>query len=222
MTESTTGSCSQRARSTSARSTCWRISRRSTHDVLNPTGTETVAVPVVDGTGTGAYQGISGTFQITVQFRVDPATTAQRPVQHERDQVPGDRDLPRGRNHLVQVDNAIELEVSHGVVSLSFHESTAYATRADGRAGSGCRDGRARRIGVGSIAPHRGDLTVTATTSRGGSRGPKLHQHPARYSHRQRHFQCIRHGHRTLWWLDGGDARFCKPARDGDPQQSLV
>ncbi|MGO9496248.1 MAG: hypothetical protein ACLQA5_05980 [Solirubrobacteraceae bacterium] len=40
---------------------------------LDPTtcssdGTETVAVPVVDGTGTGAYQGISGTFQITVTF----------------------------------------------------------------------------------------------------------------------------------------------------------
>jgi hypothetical protein len=40
---------------------------------LNPTtcssdGTETVAVPIVDGTGTGAYQGISGTFQIRVTF----------------------------------------------------------------------------------------------------------------------------------------------------------
>lgn len=38
---------------------------------LNPTtcssgGTTTVPVPIVDGSGTGAYDGISGTFQITV------------------------------------------------------------------------------------------------------------------------------------------------------------
>ena len=40
---------------------------------LNPTtcssdGTTTVPVPIVDGTGTGAYHGISGTFHITVTF----------------------------------------------------------------------------------------------------------------------------------------------------------
>ena len=40
---------------------------------LNPTtcssdGTTTVPVPIVDGSGTGAYHGISGTFQITVTF----------------------------------------------------------------------------------------------------------------------------------------------------------
>jgi hypothetical protein len=40
---------------------------------LNPStcssdGTTTVAVPIVDGSGTGAYHGISGTFQITVTF----------------------------------------------------------------------------------------------------------------------------------------------------------
>jgi hypothetical protein len=40
---------------------------------VNPTtcssaGTETVPVPIVDGTGTGAYTGISGTFRITVTF----------------------------------------------------------------------------------------------------------------------------------------------------------
>ena len=40
---------------------------------LNPTtcssdGTTTVPVPIVHGTGTGAYHGISGTFQITVTF----------------------------------------------------------------------------------------------------------------------------------------------------------
>ncbi len=40
---------------------------------LNPTtcssdGTTTVPVPIVDGSGTGAYKGISGTFQITVSF----------------------------------------------------------------------------------------------------------------------------------------------------------
>jgi len=40
---------------------------------LNPTtcssdGTTTVPVPIVDGSGKGAYHGISGTFQITVTF----------------------------------------------------------------------------------------------------------------------------------------------------------
>jgi hypothetical protein len=31
-------------------------------------GTETVAVPIVDGSGRGAYHGITGTFEITVTF----------------------------------------------------------------------------------------------------------------------------------------------------------
>ena len=40
---------------------------------LNPTtcssdGTTTAPIPIVDGTGTGAYQGITGTFQIKVTF----------------------------------------------------------------------------------------------------------------------------------------------------------
>ncbi len=36
--------------------------------------------------------------------RVDPATTGQRPLQHERDPVPGHRARTRGRNRLLQID----------------------------------------------------------------------------------------------------------------------
>ena len=67
-------------------------------------GSATGPIPIVDGTGTGAYQGDQRHAPDHSHLRVDPATTRQRPVQHERDPIPGHRDRKRDRACLLQVD----------------------------------------------------------------------------------------------------------------------
>ena len=68
-------------------------------------GTASAPIPIVPGSGTGAYHGISGTIQTTVTFAWILPRLRQRPLQHERDPLPGHRDRTRRRSRLRQIAN---------------------------------------------------------------------------------------------------------------------
>ena len=65
-------------------------------------GSATAAVPIVTGSGTGAYQGISGTIQTKASV-ASILPRMQRRVRHERNPVSGRPDRTRGWNRLLQV-----------------------------------------------------------------------------------------------------------------------
>jgi hypothetical protein len=80
------------------------VNLRANFPPVNPTtcssdGTETVAVPIVGGSGTGAYKGISGTFQITVTFASILPRLANGQCNTNATQYPG-IEISKGSGHV--------------------------------------------------------------------------------------------------------------------------